>query len=53
MNRQANIAPYYGNEFDDGIKDDLIMVEIQEIEDALDNIKKQVNLIQFLANCTF
>ena len=46
MSRQKNIAPYYGKEFDDdGIKDDLIIVEIQEIEDTLDDIKKQVDLI--------
>ena len=45
--RQANISQFYGEDMADevdGIKHDLIMVEAQEIEDALDKLKKRVRI---------
>ena len=46
INRQVNIAPFYENDKDGNDKDDLIMVEVHEIEDELDNIKKQAERIE-------
>ena len=44
MRRQKNIAPYSSNEVnDDSNKAELVIVELHEIEDELDQIKKKVN----------
>merc|ERR1719510_776300 len=46
IKRLGNIAPLYESDIGDNIRDDFIMVELHEIEDALDRLSKQADRLE-------